>query len=282
MGIPYAEVIGDPISHSKSPLIHKFWLEKLGLEGDYRTCRVSEGELPSYLAARMQDADWRGSNVTAPLKEAAARFAANPHPPCGFVNAVNCLMRVERPRLEGWNTDVDGIAEALSGVDLDGQIVCLIGAGGAARAMLCHLLEGGAACISIVVRDLAKGKRLARAAGWRARGRIRVQSFDQSLAATCGARLIVNATPMGMTGGPRMHPEMIDSLGMDAFPGVTVFDMVYAPAETELLATARGWGAETRNGFPMLIGQAATAFTHFFGATAPREHDAELKELLTS
>ncbi len=71
MGVPYAEVIGDPIAHSKSPLIHKFWLEKLGIEGDYRATRVTADELPAYFAARRSDPDWRGCNVTMPLKEAA-------------------------------------------------------------------------------------------------------------------------------------------------------------------------------------------------------------------
>ena len=76
MGVPYAEVIGDPIAHSKSPVIHKFWLQQLGMEGDYRRTQVRPEELESYIADRRADPDWRGCNVTMPHKQAIARLAA--------------------------------------------------------------------------------------------------------------------------------------------------------------------------------------------------------------
>src|SRR4051812_14114027 len=123
--MPYAEVIGDPIAHSKSPAIHSFWLKKLGLEGTYSATLVTD--LNAYFAARGGDPDWRGCNVTAPHKQAVIPFLDETSP----VGAVNCIMR-DGGRLVGLNTDVDGLEEALSGADR--SRIVLIGAGGAAQA----------------------------------------------------------------------------------------------------------------------------------------------------
>ena len=89
MGIPYAEVIGDPVAHSRSPLIHKFWLERLGIEGDYRATRATAGELPAYLAARRSDPDWRGCNVTMPHKQAILPLLDDV---ADDLRAVNCVL----------------------------------------------------------------------------------------------------------------------------------------------------------------------------------------------
>src|SRR3954452_6232006 len=134
---PYAEVIGNPIAHSKSPAIHNFWLTRLGIEADYRATLVTE--LADYFEARRGDPDWRGCNVTAPHKQNVIPFLDEASP----IGAVNCIVR-DGDRLVGLNTDVDGIREALGlspssptkaggGANLDK--VVLIGAGGAARAV---------------------------------------------------------------------------------------------------------------------------------------------------
>src|SRR5688500_3616908 len=110
-GRPYAEVIGDPIAHSKSPLIHKFWLEKLGIEGDYRATRITPAELPEYLHVRRRDSDWRGCNVTMPLKTEVTPFLWVLDRHAQLLGAVNTIIHDEASRLRGHNTDVNGVAE---------------------------------------------------------------------------------------------------------------------------------------------------------------------------
>ena len=131
MGVPYAEVIGDPIAHSKSPLIHKFWLGKLGMDGDYRAVHVRSGELGSYLASRRSDPDWRGCNVTlphkleiAPLLDESRLFATE---------AVNCVIP-NNGRLIGFNTDTAGVGAGVEDWLDRAHPVCIIGSGGAASA----------------------------------------------------------------------------------------------------------------------------------------------------
>ena len=270
MVVPYAEVIGDPIAHSKSPLIHGFWLEKLGLEGEYRAARVSIRELPRYLEAKRTDRRWRGCNVTAPLKGEAAALVGVPPAICTFVGAVNCITRTPLGCLVGTNTDIAGIAEALKGVKIEGRDVLLIGAGGAARAALCHLAREGAGKITLAVRDSARAESLKHLSE-----RIEVASFEASAAAS--PSLVVNATPLGMAQAPAMPGALLSVAGA----AEVVLDMVYAPTETPLLAAARKAGARAIDGLSMLIGQAAPAFELFFGARPPEEHDEELRELLT-
>ena len=111
---PYAEVIGDPIAHSRSPAIHNFWLRELGLDGAFRTTRVPPDGLSDFFAARRADPDWRGCNVTAPHKEMISGQVDVIAAEARTIGAINCVRR-EGDRLVGLNTDVDGIAEALAG-----------------------------------------------------------------------------------------------------------------------------------------------------------------------
>lgn len=276
MGVPYAEVIGDPIDHSLSPLIHNFWLEKLGIEGEYRATRIRPTELSDYLKARRADIWWRGCNVTAPLKEVAADLVGSPAGLCRFVGAVNCIVRTPLACLYGTNTDMLGVAEALRDTQVDGAIVCLIGSGGAARSVLCYFQGKPVARVRILARNVEKSARLAEGFD----GVVEAIGMDDVPAALCDASIIVNATPLGMTGKPPMVADVIDGLA-HVDPNATIFDTLYVPPETELLRQARKVGLHTVNGLPMLIGQAAPAFELFFGAPAPREHDAELRERLT-
>ena len=137
--MPYAEVIGDPISQSKSPIIHGFWLKKLGLRGEYRAVRVRADGLAAYLEKRRADPDWQGCNVTIPHKQAVLEVIDAPLRTAKRVGAANCLYRSRRG-ISGENSDIDGVREALaiSSEERDPGAVCLIGAGGDACAGQCR------------------------------------------------------------------------------------------------------------------------------------------------
>jgi shikimate dehydrogenase len=241
---PYAEVIGDPIAHSKSPEIHNFWLESLGIRADYRATLVTD--LSAFFSARRGDPDWRGCNVTAPHKQAVIPFLDEASP----IGAVNCIIP-QGDRLIGLNTDVDGIHEALAGADF-GRVV-LIGAGGAARAVSVALAE--VEITSITRRNMDEVGLIER------------------------ATLIINATPLGM-GHAGPMPEALLAALLSAAQGATAFDMIYQPLDTLFLQAARAAGLRTIDGLTMLTGQARQAFRLFFGAEPPAEHDAELRDLL--
>jgi len=281
MGIPYAEVIGDPIYQSKSPLIHNFWLKKLGLDGNYRATRVRADELADYLENRRTDPMWRGCNVTLPHKQIALTLVDAPLSTATKVGAVNCIYRGRSnllgASLGGENTDVEGVREALDLTNRNPGIICLIGAGGAARAALYALDLAGMDELRMITRRVEPAEALL--ADLRLAGSVhRLSRANQALA---GATTIINASPMGMSGQQRMDPAILDALERSD-PEALIFDMVYSPLETQLLAWARTHGRHTADGLSMLIGQADLAFGLFFNAAAPREHDAELRKALTS
>ena len=273
MGVPYAEVIGDPIAHSKSPLIHKFWLDKAGLDFDFRRTQVPGRQLSDFLRSRREDRDWRGCSVTIPHKEAILGHLDE----CRMwgVQAVNCVVPQEG-RLIGHNTDMTGIARALAeGVETSAP-VCLIGAGGAARAAIAALDLLAVYQFRLIARDQAKARVLVEP--YDAYGR--VFGFDAADEAMSGCTGLINASPLGMEGFdpiPGQVLDSLDSLGRDAF----VFDMVYAPVRTELLRRAAALGLGCVDGLDMLVGQAEHAFQLLFGKPPPAGHDGELRELLT-
>lgn len=278
---PFAEVIGDPVSHSKSPRIHGFWLDKLGIPADYRATQVAPAELKAFIKSRMGDPAWRGCNVTAPHKPAVAHLVGDPVGVCASLAAVNTVLRSPLGCVIGTNTDVDGLAEALAGVEIAGATVILVGAGGAARAALCFLVSRHAERVVVVARDIAKAMRLRDLVPADATTIVEVAVFGTAAATTEGSSLVINATPLGMSGRGADGGDLLESLG-GIGAGATAFDMVYDPIDTPFLRAARASGADTANGLTMLIGQAAPAFELFFGVPAPREHDAELWALLTA
>lgn len=277
----YAEVVGDPIAHSKSPAIHRFWLEQLGLPGDYQSTRVAAGGLRAHLEMRKRDPRWRGCNVTIPLKSEAAAIVGDPAGACAVIGAVNCIARTALGCMVGTNTDVLGIDAALKDVTLAGQKACMIGAGGAARALLCVLGRAQPAEIVVLVRDPEKAAVLRPLLGQAFAGEMRFLELAAAREAMAGAMLVANATPMGLTGGEAMPAALLDAL-QGAAEGAAVFEMVYEPLRTDFLARAEEAGLRTIDGLAMLIGQAAPAFEYFFGMPAPRENDAELRALLTA
>jgi shikimate dehydrogenase len=273
--MPFAEVIGDPIAQSKSPLIHKHWLSVLGLEGDYVRTRVAADELDAFLEKRRADPNWRGCNVTIPHKERIVPLLARLNASAQAIGAVNCVVP-ESARLTGHNTDVDGVGAALDSADIAHQRVAVIGAGGGARAVVAYLAERGAGQIVLVVRNPERAEALRPLA----RGvEFAVVPFDQADLAFNGVAALVNASPLGMAGAPEMPRAIIDAVTAHA-PGITLFDMVTTPADTPLLQAARKAGAaQLVDGLAMLIGQARRAFELFFGCVPP-PGDSELREKL--
>jgi shikimate dehydrogenase len=265
---PYAEVIGDPVAHSKSPAIHNFWLGKLGIDADYRAHRVVTGELAAYVHQRRSDPLWRGCNVTAPHKLAGLALADAAEDAAREVGAANTLLRLKDGGLMADNTDVEGFCEGLP--DVAGALAIVIGAGGAARACLLALRQRGAGAVTIVNRDVVKARRLLAELGMVGEA---MGLGDGPPPSDC----LINASTLGMVGQPAA-PDLTARVSSRGF----VYDLVYAPLETELLAAARARGLRTIDGLEMLVGQAAAAFELFFGQPAPREHDAELRGLLAS
>jgi len=282
---PYAEVIGDPIAHSKSPVMHGFWLEQLGIEAEYRRAHVRPDELGSFIARRSTDPDWRGCNVTIPHKQAVMPLLDRIDPVAAAIGAVNTIVMRDGV-LVGHNTDAPGFLEPLRPRLAERHLLRtarILGTGGAARAIAHALWDEGFTLI-VAGRDSAKAQEI-------------VAPFDPGFVHVCtldtfaqpidfdwgeaGERLdlLVNATSLGMTGQPPLDLDF-----SNVPPGAIIYDAVYAPLVTPLLAEARERGHPTIDGLSMLIGQGRIAFEHFFGRPAPSdaESDTELRRRMTA
>lgn len=268
---PYAAVIGDPIAQSKSPLIHRFWLDALGIDADYRRVHVTPDALTDYIARSKDDPDWRGCNVTIPHKIAVMDLVSDPGDVRTSIGAMNTVVRAADGALVGTNTDAGGFAAPLAERDLADRDAVVIGAGGAARAVLAALAQRQVGRVTILNRSTDKAAALLDRYGLQGEA----VPLDAPLPST--AALVVNTSALGMIGQP---PLDLDLSPLD--DQALVYDIVYAPLETSLLARARARGMATVDGLEMLIGQAALAFALFFGAEPPRERDAELRALLTA
>jgi shikimate dehydrogenase len=273
--MPFAEVIGDPIAQSKSPLIHKHWLQLLDIGGDYFRSRVERADLQAFIADRRTDPDWRGCNVTVPHKGLIVPFLDELDASAAAVGAVNCVVR-RKGRLIGFNTDVDGVAAALDGTGFEGRDAILIGAGGAARAAVAYLAGRNAAGITVLARDPKKAESLRELAP---RAAFEFLSLDDEDAPR-DPSAIINASPLGMVGSPEMPDSLLAMVAAHA-AGATIFEMVYNPLETAFLSRGREAGGSTVDGLTMLVGQATKAFELFFGRNAPPA-DRQLRDLLTT
>lgn len=278
---PYAEVIGDPIAHSKSPVIHGFWIEQLGLDAEYRAQHVTPEGLADYFASRRQDPNWRGCNITMPHKEAAMALVDEIEPDAMAIGAINTAYRGQDGALIGANTDAGGFLEPLQGV-LAAQhlfrMARIIGTGGAARAIITALAAHGFTIVVAarneskargLLNELApKGEHYAAPLGHFA------QATDFAFDDREGCLdLVVNASPLGMVDNP---PLLFDT--SHAPPGSIFYDIVTNPKETPFLRDAKSAGFATIGGMAMLVGQAAIAFEKFFGEEPPRGRDAKLLE----
>lgn len=256
---PKAAVVGWPAQHSLSPLIMKTWLDETGQPGDYVIIECEPDAFERAARARF-NAGLVGVNVTVPHKETALKLADTATDAARAIGAANVLVWREG-RIEADNTDHVGIARALESDSGSGPAV-LIGAGGAARAVLYHL-KGQDREIRILNRSRDRAETLADEFGVSAQ----IQPLDDASAFE-GASLVINATSLGMTGQPKLEVDL-SGTAKDAL----VFDMVYAPLKTGLLAQAERLGRRTADGLLMLVGQARPAFERFFGAPAPQHED---------
>ena len=264
----YAEVIGDPIAHSKSPLIHNFWLAKLGIDAEYRTAHVKSEDLGSYIENRSADPFWRGCNVTAPHKIAVIDHVTDPGNIRDGIGAMNTIARGDGGALFGTNTDAGGFYMPIAEVPIEGQPVVVIGSGGAARAVLFALSRCGVGDVTVIARNgLAAAGLLAR---FGLKGQVKPMG-----ARIPPARLLVNTTTLGMKGQPALDVDL-SPFDEDA----VVYDLIYAPLVTPLMAEAEARGLFAIGGLDMLIGQARIGFELFFGKTPPDDSDDELRSLL--
>jgi shikimate dehydrogenase len=273
MGIPYAEVIGDPVAHSKSPLIHNFWLRSLGIEGDYRRTRVELDGLHAHLDERRRDPDWRGCNLTMPLKMEVLAVVDRIDPLAARVGAANAVVR-EGAELVAYNGDVAGFIEPAAGLlwrRYPGG-VAIIGTGGAARAVLVALSRWDVGPMVVLARRPEAARAMLDATGVEADI---APIADESLK---GLSILVNATPAGMAG----YASLEIDLRMMNQDEPLIYDLIYFPEETPLMAKARALPlAYALNGLGMLVAQAAQSFRHFFHAEPPRNLDGMLQRLLT-
>ena len=252
-------VIGDPVLHSKSPLIQNTMIQTLGLDYVYLCQPVRAGEAARWLECA-KFAGYAGFNATMPHKEDLLPLMDELDEDARLYRSVNTVC-IKDDKVYGYNTDGRGFLQALldAGFDPRGRRVVLLGAGGAAKAVALKLAQQGAASVVICNRTLEK----ARALCDKAPGILSPAGFDiDTLRAQCaGADLLVNCTSLGMAGA---KGQFDDLSFLEALPaGAPVFDLIYAPLETALLARARELGHPARNGLSMLLYQAVFALEHF-------------------
>ena len=272
MRVPLAAVIGRPVGHSRSPALFAHWLGALGLRGHYVPIEVAPEGLEEALRA-LPGLGFVGVNVTVPLKEAALALADHASGRAAAIGAANTLSFREGA-IHADNTDGHGFLANLRagapGWDAGRGPAVVLGAGGAARAVLASLVEAGAPEIRLLNRTRARAEALADGFG----PRVAVLDWAEAGAALEGAATVVNATSLGMTGQPPL------GVALDALePGAVVSDLVYVPLETPLLAAARARGCAAVDGLGMLIHQAAPGFERWFGAAPPVDEAARAAAL---
>ena len=267
----FAEVIGDPIAQSLSPIIHQYWLDALGIAADYRREQIGLDTLSAYVARVRGDPAWRGSNVTMPLKRAALDLADEATDRAVAAGAANLLLMREG-RLFAANTDVGAIATLVERERKAGRRAdsfTLFGTGGAARAALVALKLLGIDLVRIQARDLKAATKLSVEFGLALAPRPLIDPVDSDV--------LINATPLGMAGYACLNCDV--ALLSE---GGVVFDMVSVPAETPLVSAALKRGLAIVTGLDMLIEQAAASFKLMFGVDPPRDRDSDLWRRLRS
>jgi shikimate dehydrogenase len=254
-----AGVMGSPVMHSRSPMLHNYWLKQHGLAGAYLPLAVKAEGLRAALRA-LPALGFAGCNLTIPHKEAALAIVDTIDPVARRIGAVNCVVVAPDGSLAGENHDAFGyvasVREAQPAWRADAGAIVVIGAGGGARAVLVSLIDAGAREIRLINRTRVRGEALARELG----GPIRALGWDERAAALDGAAMLINTTNQGMVGEPPLD------LALDRLPVTAlVSDIIYIPRETPLLAAARRRGNPTVNGLGMLLHQARPAFRAWFG-----------------
>lgn len=270
--IPLAGVIGLPIGHSRSPQLHNHWLWKYGLRGQYVPMNIKHSDLEDAIGA-LPKLGFVGVNVTIPHKETVLWLADLVTDRAALIGAANTLIFRDDGKLHADNTDGYGFVENLrqNAPEWDPKSgpAAVIGSGGAARAVVASLIEVGVPEIYISNRTRARAEALRSEFG----AKVTVFEWVQAGRMMKGAKLVVNATSLGMESNPEFQVPL-DALSSDA----VVNDLVYTPLETPLLRHAAGIGCKTVDGLGMLLHQAVPAFERWFN-TRP-EIDDETRQIV--
>jgi len=260
-----AFIVGHPIKHSRSPLVHGYWLKQYGLSGSYERIDVAPEDLDEFLVS-FWSLGFVGGNITIPHKEATFDFLDNKTERAQRVGAVNTLWYDDKGiELWGDNTDVLGFMANLdlslgTGWDQDVDTALVLGAGGAARGIVAGLQDRSLKRIVIANRTLANAQDLARELERYGTVKLQAVAWDEVENALPTSQLIVNTTSLGMAGQP---PLLLD---LARAPGnAVVTDIVYVPLRTPLLAAAEAHGLRTVDGLGMLLHQAVPGFERWFG-----------------
>lgn len=254
-----AGIMGWPVAHSRSPQLHGYWLEKYGIDGLVVPLAVSPDRLETAVRG-LPALGFRGSNVTIPHKETVATYMDRLSDVAQQVGAVNTIIVEDEGTLTGTNTDIFGFMAHLKASAPGWQPArpaVVLGAGGAARAVIAALLTDGVQEIRLLNRTRERAEMLAAHFGDAA---VTVRDWDDRAAALSDAGLLVNATSLGMTGKAPLDLNL-DRLA----PGTVVYDLVYSPLKTALLLAAEERGAVPVDGLGMLLHQARPAFQAWFG-----------------
>jgi len=267
----HAFVIGHPVAHSRSPMIHRYWLEEHGIDGRYDAIDIAPDDLGSFVD-RIRAGEFVGGNVTIPHKESVRQRVARQDGAAEAIGAVNTLW-VEKGELVGGNTDAYGFAASLdAGASgwRNAESALVLGAGGAARAVVHALRSARIRKVTVVNRTPARAGELALAFPG-----VKPAGFDKAQSLLARTDLLINTTSLGMKGQPPLDLEL-EALPDDAI----VTDIVYAPLETPLLKKARERDLATVDGLGMLLHQAVPGFERWFGVR-PDVTDA-LRDLIVA
>ncbi len=254
-----AGLMGWPVMHSRSPILHNYWLSKYGLSGSYLPLAIEPKGLAAALRA-LPALGFSGCNLTIPHKEAALALVDHVDPLARKIGAINCVIVRKDGSLEGRNTDgwgyIESIRETFPQWRADQGPIVILGAGGAARAILANLIDQGAKEIRLINRSQDRALALAQEFG----PIIQVQDWQMRQEALAGAALLINTTSQGMQGQPALV------LGLDLLPAsALVSDIVYIPRLTPLLIAAQLRGNAIVPGLGMLLHQARPSFEAWFG-----------------
>ena len=254
-----AGVMGWPVAHSRSPLIHNHWIREYKLNGAYGLFPVNPNDLQTAIHG-LKALGLAGCNITIPHKVNAMAFVDWVHPLAQRMGAINTIVVQPDGALHGFNHDGFGFMQSLLAAQptwkADHHPIVVIGAGGAARGILVSLIDAGATNIRLINRTHSKAQELAQSFG----NIVSCVKWEEREDALCGASLLINTTNQGMHGEPALE------LALHALPTTAlVFDAIYIPLETPLLHQARLRGNPTLNGLGMLLHQARPAFQAWFG-----------------
>lgn len=264
-----AFVIGHPVAHSRSPLIHRYWLKSLGLDGSYEPIDVAPADVPQFVE-RLRGGEFAGGNVTLPLKELFFAAVDERDAAATRIGAINTVI-VDGGKLIGRNTDMTGFLASLDAASANwvGENAIVLGAGGAARAVVEGLVSRGFKKVSVLNRTPSRASLLAS----RYAKEVKAALLMDFATLSEFASLVVNTTSVGM-GGTHFEKLSLKKLPKTAL----VADLVYTPLETPLLKDARALGLETVDGLGMLLQQAVPGFAAWFGRTP--DVTAELRDLV--